>query len=87
MRLSIIAIAAAATAVSAQSSTINPAPEVSSNPKGVSYVAKLPENKGTLRGSVVGTSATDGKGVKFSVSVSGLPAEGGPFSTQSRRSC
>lgn len=80
MRFSIVAVAAAATAVSAQSSAINPAPQVTNNPQGVSYIAVLPENKGTLRGSVIGRPAKDGKGVEFTVSVSGLPAEGGPFS-------
>ncbi|KAF2748127.1 Cu,Zn superoxide dismutase-like protein [Sporormia fimetaria CBS 119925] len=80
MRFTICAVIAAASAVSAQTatSTVTPAPEVTNNVEGVSYVAELPE-KGTVRGSVVGTSASDGKGVQFKVSISGLPAEGGPF--------
>lgn len=71
------AIVAAAAAVSAQAST--DAPVVSSNPLGASYVANFPE-KGTVRGSVIGSSANDGKGVNFAISISGIPAEGGPFS-------
>ncbi|KAF2632058.1 Cu,Zn superoxide dismutase-like protein, partial [Macroventuria anomochaeta] len=69
-----------ASAVTAQSSTVVPAPVVSGNPKGASYVATLPEQKKyTVRGSVAAVSAEDGNGVKFTVSISGLPAEGGPF--------
>lgn len=81
MRVQIFSVlAAASVAVNAQSSTVVPAPVVSSNPAGAVYVAKLPEQQGsTVRGSVTGISAADGNGVKFSVSVSGLPAEGGPF--------
>ncbi|KAJ4380726.1 Cell surface superoxide dismutase [Cu-Zn] 4 [Didymella sp. IMI 355093] len=63
MRTSILSLIAAASAVTAQSSTIVPAPVVTGNPKGASYVATLPEQ----------TKYT------FTVSISGLPAEGGPF--------
>ncbi|KAF3028721.1 hypothetical protein E8E11_000055 [Didymella keratinophila] len=80
MRTSILSLIAAASAVTAQSSTVVPAPVVSGNPKGASYVATLPEQtKYTVRGSVAAVSAEDGNGVKFTVSISGLPAEGGPF--------
>lgn len=79
MRLSVVAVAAAATAVSAQSSTINPAPQVTNNPVNVAYIATLPDTK-PLRGSIIGRTAKDGKGVEFTVSVSGFPSEGGPFS-------
>ena len=80
MRTSIISLIAAASAVTAQSSTVVPAPVVSGNPKGASYIATLPEQKKyTVRGSVAAVSAEDGNGVKFTVSISGLPAEGGPF--------
>jgi len=78
MLYTLFSIAAAASVVTAQTSTIVPAPVVSNSPLGTSYVATLPE-KGTVRGSIAGTSATDGKGVNFAVSISGLPAEGGPF--------
>ncbi|KAJ4343125.1 Cell surface superoxide dismutase [Cu-Zn] 4 [Ascochyta clinopodiicola] len=80
MRVQILSLIAAASVVTAQSSTVVPAPVVSGNPKGASYVATLPEQeKYTVRGSVAAVSAEDGNGVKFTVSISGLPAEGGPF--------
>ncbi|KAF1364773.1 cytosolic Cu/Zn superoxide dismutase [Lizonia empirigonia] len=80
MRVQILSLIAAASAVTAQSSVIVPAPVVSGNPKGASYVATLPEQKKySVRGSVAAVSAEDGNGVKFTVSISGLPAEGGPF--------
>ena len=80
MRTSILSFIAAASAVAAQSSTVVPAPVVSGNPKGASYVATLPEQeKYTVRGSVAAVTAEDGNGVKFTISISGLPAEGGPF--------
>lgn len=83
MRFTLCALVAAATAVSAQSSTIVPAPQISDSPEGASYVATLPE-KGTVRGSIIGVSGPNGKGTKFSIAVSGLPAEGGPFSELNR---
>lgn len=80
MRASIITLIAAASAVSAQSSTVMPAPQITDSPAGASYVATLPIKEGNpIRGSVAAVSAPDGKGVKFSVSFSGLPATGGPF--------
>lgn len=80
MRVQFLSLIAAASAVAAQSSTVVSAPVVSDNPKGASYVATLPEQeKYTVRGSVAAVSAEDGNGVKFTVSISGLPAEGGPF--------
>ena len=80
MRAHILSLFAAASAVTAQSPAIVAAPEVSANPKGASYVATLPEQtKYTVRGSVEATTAEDGNGVHFKVSISGLPAEGGPF--------
>jgi Cu/Zn superoxide dismutase len=78
MRFQLLSVIAAASAVTAQSSTV--APAVSDNPAGASYVATLPEQaERTVRGSVVATTNSDGPGVKFTVSISGLPAEGGPF--------
>ncbi|KAJ8114516.1 hypothetical protein OPT61_g3623 [Boeremia exigua] len=80
MRSQILSLIAAASAVAAQSSVVVPAPVVSGNPEGASYVATLPEQtKYTVRGSVAAVTADDGTGVKFTVSISGLPAEGGPF--------
>ncbi|KAH6615184.1 superoxide dismutase [Boeremia exigua] len=80
MRTQILSLIAATSAVAAQSSTIVAAPVVTGNTKGASYVATLPEQqKYTVRGSVAAVSAEDGTGVKFTVSISGLPAEGGPF--------
>ncbi|KAG6997792.1 hypothetical protein G7Y79_00037g073100 [Physcia stellaris] len=54
---------------------------VENNPAGVSYVATLPESDTTdIRGSVVGTSNSNGTGVNFQISLSGLPdASLGPF--------
>ncbi|KAF1831869.1 hypothetical protein BDW02DRAFT_30529 [Decorospora gaudefroyi] len=80
MLVSVISLLAAASAVSAQSSTVTPAPQVTSNPAGAKYVAMLPEKEGSaLSGSIEGTTGADGKGVKFAVSFSGLPEMGGPF--------
>jgi hypothetical protein len=71
-------IAATAATVVAQ---VQDAPVVTSNPIGAQYVAELPNKASTaVRGSVVGKTAPSGKGVQFQVAISGLPAEGGPFS-------
>ncbi|KAF1939545.1 Cu,Zn superoxide dismutase-like protein [Clathrospora elynae] len=80
MLSSIVSILAAATAVVAQSSTGNPAPRVANNPIGAQYVATLPlKADNPLVGSIQGSTAADGKGVKFDVSFAGLPETGGPF--------
>jgi hypothetical protein len=80
MLVSIISLLAAATAVTAQSSTVTPAPEVTGNPIGAKYIGTLPKKAGSaLAGSIEGSTAADGKGVKFAVSFSGLPETGGPF--------
>ncbi|KAG9186527.1 hypothetical protein G6011_09635 [Alternaria panax] len=80
MRVSVISVLAAATAVAAQSSTVIPAPVVAGNPIGAKYVGTLPPKEGsTLTGSIEATTGADGKGVKFSVSFAGLPETGGPF--------
>ncbi|KAF1915112.1 superoxide dismutase [Ampelomyces quisqualis] len=80
MRASVFAFLAAASVVSAQSSTI-PAPQITDSPSGAgAYIATLPEKAGsTVRGSISAESAADGKGVKFFVSFSGIPETGGPF--------
>lgn len=53
---------------------LGPAEEVEGNPFGVTYQAILPESeKSTIRGSIAGTSSPDGKGVEFTVNISGLP--------------
>jgi hypothetical protein len=80
MRYSTVALAAAATAVSAQSSTVTPAPEATSNPAGVAFEAEFSGYGGSLQGSIIGASSEDGKGVKFEISVDGLPEDLGPFS-------
>ena len=61
---------------------LGPAKIIQNNPVGVSYIAQLPDRKDTsVRGSVVGTSNTNGTGVNFQVSLSGLPDPSlGPFS-------
>ncbi|KAF3000132.1 hypothetical protein E8E13_004807 [Curvularia kusanoi] len=80
MRTHILSLVALASAVAAQSSTVETAPVVSHNPQGASFVAQFPEQtKYAVRGSVAGASALDGTGVTFAISVSGLPADGGPF--------
>jgi hypothetical protein len=79
MRTSVLSLLAAASVVSAQSSTV-PAPKVTGNPVGATYVATLPIKEGSpLRGAIVAESGPDGAGVKFKVAFSGLPATGGPF--------
>jgi hypothetical protein len=80
MRASIVTFLAAASVVSAQSSTI-PAPQITDSPSGPGgYIATLPEKAGSnLRGYIAAASAIDGKGVKFFVSFTGIPATGGPF--------
>ena len=76
----ILSLLAVASVVSAQSSTTTPAPKVTGNPAGASYVAVLPQKAGSsLRGSISASTSDDGNGVKFSVSFSGLPDSGGPF--------
>jgi hypothetical protein len=53
---------------------------VTSNPAGAKYVGTLPQKPGSaLAGSIEGSTAADGKGVKLAVSFSGLPETGGPF--------
>jgi hypothetical protein len=80
MRTSVFSLLAAASMVSAQSSTVIPAPVETSSPAGASYLATLPVKEGSpLRGAISAVSAPNGAGVKFSVSFSGLPATGGPF--------
>ncbi|CAO2650448.1 Nn.00g017400.m01.CDS01 [Neocucurbitaria sp. VM-36] len=80
MLVQLVSLLAAASIANAQSSTVIPAPKVTGNPVGASYVGTLPEKAGSaLRGSIAAASAGDGTGVRFSVSFSGLPAEGGPF--------
>lgn len=60
---------------------------VNDNPVGVSYKATFPKEPffkdaaldGNVEGYVSATAAKDGKGVQFSVKLSNLPKEGGPF--------
>ncbi|KAH7130611.1 superoxide dismutase [Dendryphion nanum] len=81
MRYSLFALAAASV-VTAQSSSASwtPAPQITNNPAGATYIATLPEQtKYPVRGHVKAVSGTDGKGVKFSVVLTGLGKEGGPF--------
>ena len=65
----------------AQSST--EAPVVNGNPAGATFAATLQSkeagNNG-LRGTVTGVSGTNGTGVLWAISLSGLPTTGGPFS-------
>lgn len=57
------------------------APVVQNNPVGTKYIAKLPDKNDTsVRGAVVVETSGNGTGVNVEVSISGLPASGGPFS-------
>lgn len=57
------------------------APVTSINPPSVQYIAVLPDKNDTLvRGAVQVNSNANGTGVTVQVSVSGLPAQGGPYS-------
>jgi Cu/Zn superoxide dismutase len=80
MRSTILTVLAAASVASAQSSTITPAPVVTGNPSGASYIATLPAKAGSpLAGSIMAVSGAGGTGVKYTVKFSGLPDAGGPF--------
>lgn len=57
------------------------APVVEGNPIGTQYIAMLPDkNDTTVRGAVAINTNSNGTGANVQVSVSGLPATGGPFS-------
>ena len=57
------------------------APVVQNNPTGAQYIAKLPDKTNTsVRGAVVVEASANGTGTNVQVSISGLPATGGPFS-------
>jgi hypothetical protein len=57
------------------------APVVDNNPIGTQYIAMLPNRTDTtVRGAVAVNSNSNGTGANVQISVSGLPAEGGPFS-------
>lgn len=80
MLFNTISLFAMAAAVSAQSSTVTPAPVITDSPAGAAYVGVLPKKANNpLSGSISAVSAGDGKGVRFAISFAGLPAEGGPF--------
>ncbi|KAK1965656.1 superoxide dismutase [Colletotrichum sublineola] len=89
MRISCVIAATVAAFVSAESQTKGELGNalVVTNPQGVVYEAKLPETPffkqgslhGNVRGSIIAMTAPDGNGVKFTVSFSNLPNEGGPF--------
>ncbi|GAB7325749.1 hypothetical protein MBLNU13_g09704t2 [Cladosporium sp. NU13] len=56
------------------------APVVDNNPIGTQYTAILPNRTDTtVRGAVAVNSHSNGTGANVQISVSGLPAEGGPF--------
>jgi len=68
--------------VSAQTGELGDAPVVTNNPIGASYYATLPNKESeSVRGTVYAVSSPTGKGVDFDITLSGLPAEGGPFCT------
>jgi hypothetical protein len=54
---------------------------VGNNPPMASYIAHFSRSDmSKLKGKVTAISGKDGKGVNFSLTVQGLPKEGGPFS-------
>jgi hypothetical protein len=78
--LSTFAVAALASAQT--TGKLGDAPVVLTNPVGSEYIANLPNNPNNpIRGSVVAISAPSGRGVRIAVTLSGLPASGGPFRT------
>ena len=80
MRFSIFTLLAAASAVSAQSTTAA-APQVTDSPAGAQYKATL--SKGTVHGNLKASTEPGGKGVHYELQVYGLPAGAGPFSKSS----
>lgn len=84
MRCASIILAAAgtvaATGYSGVTGKLGDAAVITNNPAGAVYAATLPNREDTpVRGSVVASTVGGGEGVEFQVSISGLPAEGGPF--------
>lgn len=56
------------------------AAEAKNQPEGAAYVAMLPNRPDTtIRGNITAVTSPDGKGVVFSLDMTGLPLEGGPF--------
>ena len=57
------------------------APVVENNPIGTQYIAIFPDTtENTIRGAVAINTNSNGTGANVQVSISGLPATGGPFS-------
>lgn len=76
--------AVAAVAYGQTTGKLGDAAEINDNPVGTAYVATFtPKGNSNLTGTVLATSGPGGEGVHFSVSVSGLPADQGPFGTSS----
>jgi hypothetical protein len=88
------ALLSIASLASAQSSTVPVTGKLGNatvsmgNPRGVTYIATLPENafsypgpQGNVKGYISATAGPDGTGVTFNVNFSNLPATGGQFST------
>ena len=69
-------IAAGAIAQNITTGKLGDAAQITNNPPGASYIAVF---EGRVTGEVTAESAATGKGVLFSVTVNGLPKEGGPF--------
>ncbi|KAF1810340.1 Cu,Zn superoxide dismutase-like protein [Eremomyces bilateralis CBS 781.70] len=70
----------AAVAFGQTTGKLGDAAETTDNPLGAVYVASFsPKGSSKVSGSIVASSGPDGEGVHFSVSVSGLPADSGPF--------
>lgn len=71
-------IASGAVAQNITTGKLGDAAQIANNPPGASYIAVF---EGRVTGEVTAESAATGKGVVFSVTVNGLPKEGGPFGT------
>ncbi|KAI4155265.1 MAG: hypothetical protein LQ340_001098 [Diploschistes diacapsis] len=56
------------------------APITTNNPLGATYMAMLPcSNSTPIRGSVLGTTNSNGSGIDFTVSLDHIPVTGGPY--------
>ncbi|KAI9890717.1 MAG: hypothetical protein M1814_003647 [Vezdaea aestivalis] len=82
----VTSLTAAAALASAQSTTtpvtgkLGDAKIVTNNPPSTVYTANLPnKNTTNVRGTIVASSASNGTGVVFTISVRGFPTSGGPF--------
>ncbi|OJD38707.1 superoxide dismutase [Diplodia corticola] len=81
MRCATLVLAAAgAVAAAGVTGKLGDAAVVTNNPAGAVYVATLPNRDDTpVRGSITASSVGGGQGVRFQLSISGLPVDDGPY--------